>query len=260
MAFSMTINTPATNHIMIYENDTQAANETSIGSGGTTESGRTIRSYSLRQGRITASQRAALETLWPIYGLSSHQTLEASAIFKRDAPIIVEIGFGNGESLVQMAAAQPAADFLGIEVHRPGVGHLLLRLKELGLSNVRIYCSDAVEILTRNVADKSLAGINLFFPDPWPKKRHHKRRLVNPEFVEIVARKLKPGGSFHAATDWREYAQQMLSILEACPELRNTAVDDVHYPLRPLHRPLTKFEARGQRLGHEVWDLIFTRR
>lgn len=220
---------------------------------------RSIRSFTLRQGRLTSAQRHALETLWPIYGLDPGQNLDAQAVFGREAPITLEIGFGNGETLTQMAAENPDRDFVGIEVHRPGVGHLLLQLKERELGNVRVYCADAVEVLAHNVADASLAGINVFFPDPWPKKRHHKRRLVNPEFIRLAARKLKPRGLFHAATDWEDYAEQMLNVLEGCAELENLEGSRLYSP-RPPHRPLTKFEARGQRLGHGVWDLVFARR
>ncbi|MGZ8244689.1 tRNA (guanosine(46)-N7)-methyltransferase TrmB, partial [Methylomagnum sp.] len=218
-----------------------------------------IRSFTLRQGRLTDGQQKALETLWPVYGLESGQAFDKQAVFGREAPVIVEIGFGNGESLAQMAADQPDKDFLGMEVHRPGVGHLLLKLSERGLTNVRIYNADAMEVLDKNIADASLAGVNLFFPDPWPKKRHHKRRIVNPAFMGLITRKLERGGFFHAATDWEDYAQHMLSVLGECPGLENREGKNA-YSSRPAHRPLTKFESRGQGLGHGVWDLVFTRR
>lgn len=220
---------------------------------------RRIRSFTLRQGRLTEAQSKALDSLWPIYGLEANQSLDIPAIFGREAPVVIEIGFGNGETLAHMAAAAPDTNFVGIEVHGPGVGQLLWRLQEKGLHNVRVYRADAVEILTRQVADASLNGVHVFFPDPWPKKRHHKRRLINPEFMQLVMRKLKQGGIFHAATDWEHYAQHMLAVLGACEELENTGLEDGYAP-RPAHRPLTKFESRGQRLGHGVWDLIFTRR
>lgn len=220
---------------------------------------RSIRSYTLRQGRLTTAQRKAMETLWPVYGLDTDQAFDASAIFGRKAPVIAEIGFGNGESLAQMAFEKPEIDFLGIEVHRPGVGHLLMQLEERGLANVRVYCADAIGVLTRNITDASLAGINLFFPDPWPKKRHHKRRLVNSDFIRLAARKLEKSGFFHAATDWEDYAQHMLSVLEDCSEMENSE-EGRSFSSRPSYRPLTKFESRGQRLGHGVWDLIFIRR
>jgi tRNA (guanine-N7-)-methyltransferase len=223
------------------------------------QSQRRIRSYALRQGRLTAAQRKALDDLWPCYGIEPDCAFDPSAAFGREAPVVVEIGFGNGESLAQSAASSPDTDFLGIEVHRPGVGHLLLRLSRDGISNVRVYCADAVEVLSNNIADHSLAGINLFFPDPWPKQRHHKRRLVGPDFIDLAARKLARGGIFHAATDWEDYAQQMMGVLLNCEEMKSTLAEGAFAP-RPAHRPRTKFESRGERLGHEVWDLIFVRR
>lgn len=226
--------------------------------GATAKIPREIRSFTLRQGRVTEAQTKALETLWPHYGVAADHALKPMELFGREAPTVVEIGFGNGDTLAEMAAAAPETNFVGIEVHRPGVGHLLLRLKERELGNVRVYCADAVEILTRNVADGSLSALQVFFPDPWPKKRHHKRRLIAPDFVELVARKLKMGGSFHLATDWQDYAEQMMSVLESSAELQNVAGKNAYSP-RPPHRPLTKFESRGQRLGHGVWDLVFTR-
>lgn len=240
---------------MAYESNTHDAGR----EAHATSAQRSIRSFTLRQGRMTAAQRTALETLWPTYGLDPGERLEASKVFGRQAPIIIEIGFGNGETLAQMAAENPNNDFVGIEVHRPGVGHLLLQLKEYGLKNVRVYCADAVEVLAQSVPDASVAGINVFFPDPWPKKRHHKRRLVSPQFLQLAAEKLRQGGLFHAATDWENYAEQMLALLEDCPDLKNLGPKWSYSP-RPRHRPQTKFEARGQRLGHSVWDLIFVRR
>lgn len=218
-----------------------------------------IRSYTLRQGRITEAQRRALENLWPIYGLEAGQALVPQSVFDREAPIIIEIGFGNGVSLARMAIESPDKDFVGIEVHRPGIGHLLLRLDEEEIPNVRVYCGDAVEILSEDIPDHSLDGINLFFPDPWPKIRHHKRRIVNADFTRLVARKLKQGGIFHAATDWEEYAHYMLEILGNCAELENPQIEGGFSP-RSGNRPLTKFEARGERLGHGVWDMVFARR
>lgn len=219
---------------------------------------RRIRSFIRRQGRITVAQARALEELWPRYGLEPEQPLEPATLFGRKAPLVLEIGFGNGESLADMAAAHPEEDFVGIEVHRPGVGHLLWRIQEKGLSNLRIYCADAIEILGENVADASLERLQLFFPDPWPKLRHHKRRIVNPDFLELVCRKLKAGGIFHAATDWEPYAEQMAAVLGACPGLVSLTADSPFSP-RPDYRPLTKFETRGHRLGHGVWDLLYRR-
>jgi tRNA (guanine-N7-)-methyltransferase len=217
-----------------------------------------IRSFVRRQGRITQAQTLALENLWPVYGLEPQNSFDTHRAFSRDAPLIVEIGFGNGESLAQMAAAAPEKNFLGIEVHRPGIGHLLLKVQALALQNVRVYCGDAVEFLREKVADGSLSGIQVFFPDPWHKKRHHKRRLITPEFARLAVRKLKSGGIFHLATDWEDYARQMLQVLESCEGLTNAA--GIHaFSERPDQRPLTKFEARGKSLGHGVWDLIFVR-
>ena len=172
--------------------------------------------------------------------------------------MILEIGFGTGETLLEMAATPPDKDYLGIDVHRPGVGHLMRLLAHHGVTNVRIYCTDAVDILKRCLPDASIDGVNLFFPDPWPKKRHHKRRLVNPAFIDLIARKLKVGGCFHTATDWEDYAQSMLSVLNAKSHLRNTAPSG-SFIERPGQRPLTKFERRGLRLGHRVWDLVYQR-
>ncbi len=219
---------------------------------------RAIRSFVLRQGRITQAQNAALERLWPVFGLSPEQPFDPKEAFGREAPLILEIGFGNGESLAQMAATSPEKNFLGIEVHRPGVGHLLLKVQELGLTNVRVYCADAMEILRQRIPANALDGVQVFFPDPWHKKRHHKRRLINAEFAQRVAERLKPGGVLHCATDWEDYAAQMLEVLEACPKLRNLAGPG-RYSERPESRPQTKFEARGRRLGHGVWDLLFER-
>ncbi|HXH02607.1 MAG TPA: tRNA (guanosine(46)-N7)-methyltransferase TrmB [Candidatus Competibacteraceae bacterium] len=221
---------------------------------------RQIRSFVRREGRLTPAQQRAMETLWARLGLAAGaELLDLDRIFGRAAPRILEIGFGNGECLASMAQAQPECDFLGIEVHRPGVGHLLLRLEQLGLSNVRVLCADAVEALGGRFPDASLDRIQIYFPDPWPKKRHHKRRLIQPQFVALLARKLKPGGRLHLATDWEHYAQHMLEVLNAAPEFVNTA-DDGGFVPRPDYRPLTKFERRGLGLGHGVWDLLFERR
>jgi tRNA (guanine-N7-)-methyltransferase len=244
---------------MMHENNVNIVSELGTAMEASAANFRHIRSFTLRQGRLTDGQQKALETLWPAYGLDADRPFDKQAIFGRDAPVILEIGFGDGESLAQMAADQPDKDFLGIEVHRPGVGHLLLKLQDRGLGNVRIYNADAIEVLSRNIADASLAGINLFFPDPWPKKRHHKRRIVNPGFMGLVVRKLQRNGIFHAATDWEDYAQHMLDVLEKCSELENSE-GSKSYSVRPAHRPLTKFESRGHRLGHGVWDLVYSRR
>lgn len=215
-----------------------------------------IRSFIRRQGRLTVAQSRAMEELWPVYGLEENQPLEAEVVFGRCAPLVLEIGFGNGESLAAMAAAHPDQDFVGIEVHTPGVGHLLLCAERLDLKNLRVYCADAIEILTRQIDDDSLQRVQLFFPDPWPKKRHHKRRIVNHDFLELVCLKLQSGGIFHAATDWEPYAGHMAETLDAFPGLARLHADSPFVP-RPDYRPLTKFETRGQRLGHGVWDLQY---
>lgn len=222
---------------------------------------RPIRSFVLRQGRLTAGQQRAFDTLWPRFGIDyDARPLDFSALFGNQHPVFLEIGFGNGESLASMAAAHPEHNYVGIEVHAPGVGHLLIRIEELGLENIRILRHDAIEVLKHSVPAASLQGLFLFFPDPWHKKRHHKRRILNPAFVTELARVIRPGGCFHAATDWEDYAQQMLSVLSGADALFENSAGAGRYTPRPDYRPLTKFEQRGQRLGHGVWDLIFTRR
>jgi tRNA (guanine-N7-)-methyltransferase len=219
---------------------------------------RSIRSYVLRQGRVSNAQRRAHDTLMPRYGLEfREQPAELDAVFGRQAPRIVEIGCGMGETTVAIAAAHPGIDYLGIEVHTPGVGSLLKQIDAAGLSNLRVIQHDAVAVLQRMIRPDSLDGIHIFFPDPWPKKRHHKRRLIQPPFVALAASRLRPGGYLHAATDWHEYAEQMLAVLGAEPQLENTAAA---YAPRPDYRPQTKFETRGLKLGHGVWDLVFRRR
>jgi len=209
---------------------------------------------------MTVAQERAWVELWPRFGLESTDApLDLVAAFGREAPRTLEIGFGNGESLVALATEHPERDFLGIEVHRPGVGHLLLRIEELGLRNLRVVCRDAVEVLQGCIAEASLDEVLLYFPDPWPKKRHHKRRIVQPAFVALVERKLKPGGVLRMATDWQPYAEHMLATAAQCAGLVNAAADG-QYVERPASRPLTRFERRGQRLGHGVWDLAFIRR
>lgn len=220
---------------------------------------RKIRSFIRRQGRITAGQQAALDNHWDKYCLDPARKLVAGDVFGRDAPPCLEIGFGNGECLAALAADNPDKDYIGIEVHRPGVGHLMLQLEQLGLSNVRIYCHDAIEILNDALPDGGLSAVHLFFPDPWPKKKHHKRRIVNNDFLDLLAAKLAPDGYFHAATDWQHYAEAMLEVLSADSRFANTSRTG-DFCERPAYRPLTKFERRGLRLGHCVWDLIFAKR
>jgi len=219
---------------------------------------RRIRSFVRREGRMTPAQQRALVEQWDRYGIDPGSgQLDLDAVFGRTAPRILEIGFGDGEALLTLAQAQPETDFLGIEVHRPGVGHLLLRAAALEIGNLRVICADAVEIVEQGLADAVLDRIQIYFPDPWPKARHHKRRLIQPPFAAQLARVLQPGGQLHLATDWEDYALHILAVLDAVPELVNTA--DGFAP-RPLWRPPTKFERRGQRLGHDVWDLLFERR
>jgi len=218
---------------------------------------RAIRSFVLRQGRMTEAQTRACEELLPRFGIPySPATLDLDAAFGRVAPKILEIGFGMGETTAAIAQAHPDNDYLAIEVHLPGVGSLLQRVRDLALANVRIIRHDAVEVLEHMIAPSSLDGVHIFFPDPWPKKRHHKRRLVQPPLVHLLATRMKPGAYLHLATDWEDYAQQMLLVLSEEPLLANTSAD---FAARPEHRPLTKFERRGQRLGHGVRDLIFRR-
>ena len=218
---------------------------------------RTIRSFVRREGRLTPAQQRALETLWPKYGVEyAPAPLDLASLFGRAAPVTLEIGFGNGASLAQMAAADPARDFLGIEVHRPGVGNLLRQLEQQELGNIRVICHDAVEVLEYMIPSGSLDRVQIFFPDPWPKKRHHKRRLIQPAFVARLASRLRQGGMLHLATDWENYAEHMLAVLNASRDFVNTADGGGFHP-RPESRPLTKFEQRGQHLGHGVWDLIF---
>ncbi|MGH8307642.1 MAG: tRNA (guanosine(46)-N7)-methyltransferase TrmB [Gammaproteobacteria bacterium] len=220
---------------------------------------RGIRSFVLRQGRLTAAQARALTELLPRYGLDISQApLDFQQIFGRDARCTLEIGFGDGENLLALARAHPDEDFLGIEVHSPGVGRLLMALETEKITNVRVVCADAVEVLSRCVPDSSLDTVLLYFPDPWPKKRHHKRRLVQPEFAALIARKLKSGGQLHLATDWLDYAEHMLAVLSACPDFTPTAEADC--VSQSPARPPTKFERRGTKLGHPVTDLVFVRR
>jgi tRNA (guanine-N7-)-methyltransferase len=208
---------------------------------------RGIRSYVLRQSRTTAAQQRALDELSATYGIAYRQAL----LEPRARPLVLEIGSGMGETTAAIAAAQPDTDFIAVEVHGPGVGSLLKRIDEQGLKNLRVIRHDAVEALEHMIADASLAGMHLFFPDPWPKKRHHKRRLVQPPFAALAARKLAPGGYLHAATDWPDYAAQMAEVFDAEPMLMRAAARE---------RPATKFERRGVRLGHEVRDLVYRRR
>jgi len=219
---------------------------------------RTIRSFVRREGRMTRAQEQALARLWPRYGLEAGCLLDLDACFGRQAPRTLEIGFGNGEALASLAQQEPGTDFLGIEVHRPGIGHLLLELERRELGNVRVISADAVQVLARCLPEASLDRVLLFFPDPWPKKRHHKRRIVQRDVVEQLARTLRPGGLLHLATDWEHYALHMLEVMGGTASFRNRAGPGNAAP-RPDYRPVTKFEQRGRRLGHGVWDLLFER-
>lgn len=219
---------------------------------------RPIRSFVLRQGRVSNAQRRAYETLMPKYGIPfADSLLDLEQIFGRSAPKFLEIGFGMGETTVTIAKDHPQYDYLAIDVHTPGVGSLLKQIDESGLVNVRVIQHDAVEVLQRVLPSDCLDGVHIFFPDPWPKARHHKRRLIQPEFIALLCRHLKRGGYIHAATDWEDYAAQILEVLSSESQLANTAIDPAP---RPESRPLTKFEQRGLRLGHGVWDLVFRRK
>ena len=214
---------------------------------------RTVRSYVLRQGRVTAGQERALAELLPVYGIAfKDELLRPAALFGRAAPLVLEIGSGMGETTARIARERPGTDFIAVEVHGPGVGSLLKLIDNEGLKNVRVIRHDALEVLEKMIPDESLAGIHLFFPDPWPKKRHHKRRLVQPAFAALAARKLAAGGILHAATDWMDYAAQMAEVLGAQPMLATAR--------ETLERPATKFEQRGLRLGHDVRDLVYVRK
>lgn len=218
---------------------------------------RKIRSFVLREGRLTKGQQRSLDLFWPTMGLEYQTTpFDFSKVFNRQAPLVLEIGFGMGKSLVEMAKNAPEKDFIGIEVHRPGVGACLGEAEEQSVSNLRLFEHDAVEVLEHSIADNTLETVQLFFPDPWHKKRHHKRRIVQAEFVALLRRKFKVGGVFHMATDWENYAEHMLEVMQAAPGFKNMSNSNDYVP-RPEHRPLTKFENRGVNLGHGVWDLMF---
>ncbi len=220
---------------------------------------RSIRSFVLRAGRMTEAQKRALAALLPRYGIPfAPAPVDLDAVFGRSAPRVLEIGFGNGDTLVELAAQRPEADFIGAEVHPPGIGHCLLEIEARGLSNVRVVAHDAVEVLGHMIAPGALDEVLLYFPDPWPKKRHHKRRIVQPAFVALVADRLKPGGLFRLATDWEPYAAWMLDMLNASPDFANAAADGGCIE-RP-ERGATRFERRGRRLGHRVFDFEFRKR
>lgn len=221
---------------------------------------RRIRSFVLRMGRMTAGQQRALDELWPRYGIDfAAATLDLDQVFNRHAPRVIEIGFGTGEALFAYAQAHPEMDCLGIEVHKPGAGHLLLQVQQAATTNIRVSCSDAVEVLSQQIPAASIDAVHVFFPDPWHKKRHHKRRLIQTAFADVLARALRQDGMLRLATDWQDYAEHMRAVLDEHPEFINTAGAEGYVP-RPDDRPLTRFERRGHRLGHGVWDMAYRRR
>lgn len=218
-----------------------------------------IRSYVIRGGRITEGQKKAFDSAWPTYGLSLFDgVVDPQALFGRRAPLVLEVGFGMGDSLLAMAKAEPESDFLGIEVHPPGVGRLINNAAKEGLTNLRVFMADAIDVFEDCIVDGSIDRFQLYFPDPWHKKKHNKRRIVQPEFIQRVRRKLAMGGICHLATDWEPYAEHMMEVMTMAEGYENTSGEYCYAP-RPEYRPLTKFEHRGQRLGHGVWDLLFRR-
>ena len=220
---------------------------------------RRIKSFVRREGRSSDKRKQRLEQLWPRLGINPDTGMvDFNILFDRQAPTFLEIGFGTGTALLEMATKNPGNNYLGVEVYRTGIGQLLSQVDDLGITNIRVFNDDAVDVLTHQIPDQSLDGLFLFFPDPWHKKRHHKRRLVQSGFIQLILKKLKPGGVFHAATDWEDYAHQMMAVLSDNAQIINSAGEH-HFAERPEYRPYTKFERRGQSLGHGVWDLIFHR-
>ena len=221
---------------------------------------RTIRSFVLRAGRMTEAQDKAYQTLWDEYGLvCQHQRLDLRETFGRDAPVVFEIGFGMGDSLLSQALNEPGRDFVGVEVHKPGVGRLMNEAKKAGVTNLRVICEDAVDVLSDGLGPQSLEGVQIYFPDPWHKKRHHKRRLVQLKFINLLAHRVRLGGFCHLATDWAPYAEWMVEMFSQTATWHNTSENGDFVP-RPARRPITKFETRGERLGHEVFDLVYERK
>lgn len=221
---------------------------------------RAIRSFVTREGRMTPGQQKAIDNLWPTMGINhSDQTINWEETFNNSHPVVIEIGFGMGHSLAEMAVANPDINYVGIEVHRPGVGTLLKAMGEQNIQNLRLMCHDAVEVLDKQVADNSIDGFQIFFPDPWHKARHHKRRLIQAPFIEKLIQKIKPGGFLHCATDWENYAEQIMEVLSEFNSLENS-FEKQQYAADRCGRPITKFERRGERLGHGVWDLYFKKK
>jgi tRNA (guanine-N7-)-methyltransferase len=219
---------------------------------------RDIRSYVIRGGRITDGQKNAFDQWWPVYGLSLKQgNLDAREVFGNNNPVVLEIGYGNGDSLVDMAASNPDTNYVGVEVHTPGVGRLVNEAGKRDLRNLRTYCADAIDVLEDCIGEGSLSRVQIFFPDPWHKKKHHKRRLIQPAFIDLVSSRLLSGGILHLATDWQEYGEEMREVLDQCKALENTGEGFV---ARPDFRPLTKFERRGNRLGHQVSELVYRKK
>ncbi len=240
-------------------------NESDNSNSGRIKHPRAIKSYVVRSGRMTFGQEKAFTELWSVYGIEGGieggledgaAMLDFEQLFGRQAPVILEVGFGMGDSLIEIAASHPENNYIGIEVHRPGVGRLLGNIGERVLTNLRVMQFDAVEVLKTQIPDNSLSAVYLFFPDPWHKRRHHKRRIVQDDFIQLLRKKLLPHGQFHMATDWEHYAQQMLKTMKQAPGFKNCAADGKYIP-RPDYRPTTKFERRGERLGHGVWDIMF---
>jgi tRNA (guanine-N7-)-methyltransferase len=228
-------------------------------SGSDNSGRRPVRSYVLRGGRLTAGQERALRELWPRFGIENGDgLLDLDQLFGSNAPVILEIGFGNGEATWQMASAHPEENYIAVEVHQPGVGHLLLKIEEHGIENIRIACADATEFLRNRVPEESLGGVRIYFPDPWPKKRHHKRRIIQPSFVRALASRIRLGAILHLATDWEPYAEHMLEVIGGVEGLTNLSASD-GFSDKPEWRPETKYEKRGERLGHTVKDLLFVK-
>lgn len=220
-----------------------------------------IRSFVRRDGRLTDGQQQAMSTLWPEYGLAlTEGPIQYSTVFGREAPRILEIGFGSGHSLLAAAKTYSNFDFIGIETHQPGIGTLLLNIKAQEVNNIRLYYADAVDVLTQCIPDKSLTMIQIFFPDPWRKRRHHKRRLIQPEFVALLAEKLQTGGELHLATDWQDYAKHMMKVLSTAPSFENAAGEGKFSDRSSLRPVVTKFEKRGQQFGHDIWELQFVKK